>query len=158
DRGYGPFTEQAAGINIVWLQLVFYIMAVPLLSVAVLLRESDRNERTARENHRRMQELAGRLILLQDEERRRVTGELHDSLGQSLALLRVHVDNAIRETSDRGVLFERLEGIATLAALANEEMRDITHNLRPYELDRLGLSEAIRSVVKRLADSSPIEF
>jgi signal transduction histidine kinase len=133
-------------------------MSTPLLSVAVILRESDRNEKQVRENHRRMQELAGRLVGLQDKERRRIAAELHDSLGQTVALLQLQSTKCLHEMKDRGKLFEQLEGIATLASLANNEIRDITHNLRPYELDRLGLSQAVQALVERLADSTSIEF
>jgi len=158
DQGLGPFAGHPPDSHLLWIQLVFYAMSVPLLGVAVLLKESNRNEQIARENHRQMQELAARLIHLQDEERRRIAGELHDSLGQSLALIRIRLDKLMTERPTGDIKSEELNDIAAMAARANEELRGIAHNFPIYELDRIGLEHAIESMIQRLADSTPVEI
>jgi len=55
------------------------------------------------------------------------------------------------------LLRQRLDEISGVASQAIEEVRQITHGLRPYQLDRLGLTHAIRATVSRNANS-PILF
>jgi len=158
EKGQGPFAGHPPDSHILWIQLVFYATSIPLLGVAVLLRESNRNERIARENHKQMQELAGRLIHLQDEERRRIARELHDSFGQTLALMRLRLETLIKNSDEKGVEPDELAEVSALVASANEDLHVMAHNYPIYELDRLGLAHAIQSVIHRLADSPPVEI
>ena len=57
---------------------------------------------------------------------------------------------------DRAI--EQLEEICATAASAIREVREIAHNLRPYELDRLGLVPAIESMIERLSASTTINL
>lgn len=116
----------------------------------------DVTERTKSE--RAVREMTGRLIRLQDEERRRVAAELHDGLGQSLAIIKNRVAICRRDTSDVERVSEQLEEISATAASAIEEVREIAHNLRPYELDRLGLAEAIESMVGKISDATSLHL
>jgi PAS domain S-box-containing protein len=105
-----------------------------------------------------MQQLTGRLLQSQDEERRRIAAELHDSLGQSLAIIKNRVMICLRAAFDEGRVREQLEEISATVTSAIDEVREITHNLRPYELDRLGLVAAIKSMIRKVSDSSSIRF
>ena len=109
-------------------------------------------------SERALRELTGRLIHLQDEERRRIAAELHDGLGQSLAIIRNRATICLRDTSDGDRVSEQLEEISATAASAIDEVREIAHNLRPYELDRLGLAEAVKSMVSKVSDSTSIRL
>src|SRR5207249_10930817 len=51
-----------------------------------------------------------------------------------------------------------LEEIGSVMTRSIEEVREIAHNLRPYQLDRLGLTKAIRSLVGTISESSGISF
>ena len=114
---------------------------------------------TSRKNNQHaLQQLTGRLLMLQDEERRRVAAELHDSLGQSLAIIKNRAKVGLRAPIDQDRVTEQLEEIAETATSAILEVREIAHNLRPYELDRLGLGVAIESMVERVSDTTPIEL
>ena len=95
---------------------------------------------------------------MQDEERRRVAGELHDGLGQSLAIIKNRVIICQRTTSDAEQVKEQLDEISATATSAIEEVREIAHNLRPYELDRLGLVAAVQSMIERVAGSTAINL
>lgn len=53
---------------------------------------------------------------------------------------------------------EQLEEIAATATASIIEVREIAHNLRPYELDRLGLVAAIESMIERVSDSTAIKL
>lgn len=97
------------------------------------------------------------LIRSQEDERKRIAGELHDSLGQHLMLIKTSTKLAQQAGESGGTQGERLEEIASIASDAIGEVRNITANLRPTELDRVGLRAAMRAMVERVADHTEIE-
>ncbi len=100
--------------------------------------------------------LAGKLIALQEEERSRVAAELHDGIGQSLAIIGNRVKRCLDEVGDRADIREQLEEMTEAVTAAINEVREIAHGLRPYELDRLGLKNAVESMIEQVRDSSGI--
>ncbi len=131
------------------------------LLIVALIVQRERRRRAEREQHKAdqsLQQLTGRLLLLQEEERRRVAAELHDGLGQSLAIIKNRATICLRNPSDHQQVQEQLDEISATATSAIEEVREIAHNLRPYELDRLGLVAAIESMIGRVADSTSINL
>jgi signal transduction histidine kinase/ligand-binding sensor domain-containing protein len=101
------------------------------------------------------------LIYSQESERRRISAELHDSLGQRLILIKNHALILLRLDPDAAHADERrqaIEDITTEASHAIDETRAISYNLRPFQLDRLGLSKAIEALVKSTARATEIEF
>jgi signal transduction histidine kinase len=102
--------------------------------------------------------LAGRLLMLQDEEQQRVAAELHDGLGQNLAIIKNRAIIGLRDQTSQDQAREQLEEIAATATASIVEVREIAHNLRPYELDRLGLVAAIESMIERVSDSTAIKL
>jgi signal transduction histidine kinase len=140
---------------------VISLCGVQTMLIATLLVQRAQRRRAERERHtadQTLRLLTGRLLLLQDEERRRVAAELHDGLGQSLAIIKNRVTMCLRTASDREQVKEQLDEISATATSAIEEVREIAHNLRPYELDRLGLVAAIESMLGRVADSTSIQL
>ena len=93
-----------------------------------------------------------------EDERRRIAVNLHDSLGQTLLVIKNHAILAIQRPPEESGLRQRLDEISGATSQALEEVRRITHGLRPYQLDRLGLSQAIRASVSRAAANCSILF
>jgi signal transduction histidine kinase len=93
----------------------------------------------------------------QEIERHRIAANLHDSLGQSLLIIKNQARMAMQPVTDESVQ-RRLDEISGVASQAIKEVRQITHDLRPYQLDTLGLTQAIRAVIQRVAENSPILF
>jgi len=102
------------------------------------------------------QRLTSKLLMMQDEERQRIAGELHNGLGQSLAIIRNRATLSLRDDTPVEFMQEQLREISATAAAAAIEVRQIAHNLRPYELDRLGLISAIEAMVQRVSESTTI--
>jgi signal transduction histidine kinase len=109
-------------------------------------------------NEQTLQHLTARIFMLQDEERQRVAAELHDGLGQSLAIIKNRAQMGLRSQADPDRMMEQLEEISATATASILEVREIAHNLRPYELDRLGLGAAIESMVERVSNSTSISL
>ena len=93
-----------------------------------------------------------------EDERRRIAINLHDSLGQILLAIKNQAVLAMHHAPDEPGLRQRLDEISGASSQAIEEVRQITHGLRPYQLDRLGLTQAIRAAVGLAAESGSILF
>jgi signal transduction histidine kinase/ligand-binding sensor domain-containing protein len=115
----------------------------------------------ARETARRRaaeESFTRQLIESQERERSRIADELHDSLGHGLLVIKNRASLAVSQPSDPTRLVQHLREVSTMATEAIREVRSIARNLRPFQLDELGLTKSISSVVRNLADSSDIEF
>jgi len=102
--------------------------------------------------------LPHRIIEAQENERRRVARELHDGVSQLLASVRFRllaVESWLHDRADDTLRREVTRAKSYLAA-ALREVRAISHNLRPRELDDLGLVAAIQSAAADLEEHSPL--
>ena len=107
------------------------------------------------------QAFSRQLIASQEAERKRIAAEMHDSLGQRLVviknlaylLLRAKKD-APADDSDAQTITE----ISDEASSAIAETREISYNLRPFQLDRLGLTKAIEAMIRTTGIASGIRF
>ena len=93
---------------------------------------------------RELSELSGRLIHAQEEERTRIARELHDHLGQRMALLQINVERFEQDTAElSSKARQELNNIAELTEECSSELHDISHQLHPSRLDTLGLVAAL---------------
>ena len=104
-----------------------------------------------------LRDLSSRLLKMQDEERRRIARELHDSAGQILVALSMNLTSLASEANAAGphsikVVKESLGLIDELSM----EVRTISHLLHPPLLDEVGLSSALRMYLDGFADRSNI--
>ncbi|MEQ1762696.1 MAG: PAS domain S-box protein [Pyrinomonadaceae bacterium] len=116
------------------------------------------NREELRTSRDEIQRLAARLITLQEEERARVAAELHDGIGQSLAIIRNRVKRCLDEVDSSTQVVDQLEEIGEAVSTAIDEVREIAYGLRPYELDRLGLKNAIESMIEAIAETSTVRI
>jgi signal transduction histidine kinase len=108
--------------------------------------------------HAAQQEFSRQLINSQERERKRIAGELHDSLGQQLLIIKNWAVLALGSLDGQKTVQEPLGEISSTASHAIDEMRGIAYNLRPYQLEKLGFTAAIRGLAARVAASSHIQF
>jgi len=101
------------------------------------------------EQQRRVLELSRRLLDAQDEERRRISRDLHDETGQSLLALRLYLEMGLRE-AHRPQARMWLEKGLNLVDSSVAELRRILAQLSPLLLDELGLEAALRLELRRL--------
>ena len=126
------------------------------LSQALRSLESEVDVRAQREEQ--LRHLSVRLMTMQDEERRRIARELHDSTGQTLAAIKMTV--ASLEFSDPGnvALSRQLENINALVDDALREIRTTSYLLHPPLLDEVGIASAARWFVEGFAQRSGIQM
>jgi signal transduction histidine kinase len=105
-----------------------------------------------------IRQLSSRLLQMQDEERRRIARELHDSVGQIVAALGMNL-SAIQRESDHlspeaaGDVVES----SNLVAELSRQIRTISHLLHPPLLDEVGLVSALQHYVEGFAERSKIQ-
>ena len=96
-----------------------------------------------RSRTRELQELSWQLMRLRDEERRHVARELHDSAGQSLAVLAIEVDQLLQKASNPPELTAGIEQIRQTVRQLHSDIRTTSYLLHPPLLDESGLQAAI---------------
>ncbi len=94
------------------------------------------------------------LIESQEQERKRIAQEMHDSLGQELLVIKNRAVMGLKTASAESREKKQLEQISDGATNVLKLVRTISHNLRPPELDRLGLTETIRSILLTIHDAT----
>ena len=112
----------------------------------------------ARREQESHEEFTRSLFASQEQERRRIAAELHDSLGQNLLLVKNHAHLALTRGEPPPEPRRQLEAIDRLAELSIDEVRHIAHDLRPYQIDHLGLTRAIAAMIDKAAASTGIVF
>jgi len=101
-----------------------------------------------------LRRLSVRLMTMQDQERRRIARELHDGLGQELAVAKMVLDSATQQqAAQSGVCGEA----SNIIDRAIKQVRTLSHLLHPPLLDEVGLLSAITWYVEGLAERSGIQ-
>lgn len=138
-----------------WEQRVVQVAAVAL-AVALLAYAAGRKIKNLRQAGERRAEVARRILEAEERERKRVASELHDGLGQNLLVMKNLASLAGRWLPAENSAVAQFKEIADAAGQALAEVRSISRALRPPELDRLGLTKAVRAMASRIAESSEV--
>ena len=94
-----------------------------------------------------------RLIIAQEADRKRIAGELHDSIGQTLLYIR----NRLRRLREKPVSSADLDEVTSVAGNSIDEVRTIAQELHPHQLERLGLKTGLEDLVHKLTMSSDLK-
>jgi signal transduction histidine kinase len=111
-----------------------------------------RRERAARRSRAAQEEFSRQLIDSQEHERRRIAGELHDGLGQELLVIKNRALLALQRDGLDPAVREQVERISDIASQSLEGVRTLAHALTPRQLEHVGLSEALRSMIRSVTD------
>ncbi len=109
-----------------------------------------------KERHAMQEEFSRRLIDAQENERSRIAAELHDSLGQNLLVIKNDALLALDAGPGKQEVSDRLNDISDVSTQTIGEVRDIALDLRPYHLDKLGLTTSIESIIRRSSESGTL--
>ena len=111
-------------------------------------------ERRATETQ--VRELLGQLVNAEEDERRNLSRELHDSLGQHLTALTLGLRAVQEDPALPITLRERLAQLREVTRRLDDDVDRLSYQLRPALLDDLGLNEALRELAGTWADDSGI--
>jgi signal transduction histidine kinase len=154
----GVWNEQGASLAIrvipAWWQTLWF-QGGALAAGIGLVGLGVRSRFVRLKRRRAEQDLFSRQLLAsQEAERKRIAGELHDGIGQTLVVIRSRAELGLRDGSDPAEARRHMEEILEATGDGIAEVREVAYNLRPYQLDRLGLTRAIEALVEQAAASS----
>jgi two-component system sensor histidine kinase UhpB len=185
-HGLGPFATQSAEMNALSVQLFLILTSLPLMFLAALIKERERAQDAASQkqvrlevaldaaqkasqalsvsqeklhlSHNQIRKLLGRLINVQEAERRRISRELHDDLNQKIATLSMSISRLKRNVPMQDVeLIAELEQLRQTANALTNEVRRLSHQLHPAVLEHLGLVTALESYIAGFTDEEKID-
>jgi two-component system NarL family sensor kinase len=146
-HGVALFPHSDQERNLLALQLFLTGISIPILLLGALIDELRRAERTTRD-------LNASLVRAQDEERRRIARDLHDSTGQNLiaaTLIAGRIEHALPASARPAFL--QLEDMLQQSI---REIRTVSYLLHPPLLDEAGLGLAVRNFVEGFSERSRI--
>jgi signal transduction histidine kinase/ligand-binding sensor domain-containing protein len=152
----GVWNETGAIIKIVKLPyfyqtkwfIVLSILAVALIIGLIFYLRISRLRKIAEQQT----EYSRRLIESQEAERKRIASELHDGLGQSLAIISNRATMGKNKSEEAEFVSREFDEISQNALEALDEVQQITSNLHPQYLERLGLTKALKAMLAKLSD------
>jgi PAS domain S-box-containing protein len=107
------------------------------------IQERRETQRKLYASEKSLRQLSKHLLRTQDEERRRIGRELHDSLGQSLAAMKINLDTLSAIVDPEKVAGQKVAECIQLAETGIKEVRTISYLLYPPMLEEMGLKAAI---------------
>jgi signal transduction histidine kinase len=185
-HGFGPFATQSAEMNALSVQMFLILASLPLMFLAALIKERERAQEVAlqkeqrlelaldsaqqasgalsesqeklHQSHNQVRKLLGRLIDVQEAERRRISRELHDDLNQKIATLSMNISQLKRNVPmPDGALISELDQLRETASDLTNEVRRLSHQLHPAVLEHLGLVKALESYIASFAHEEQID-
>ena len=126
--------------------------------VAREVTEIMETNRSLRESEASLRSLCARILQLQDQERRRIARDLHDTTGQELAVIVMSLKHLSNSLDQPG--FDARKAIAEVSELArqvNDEIRTLSYLLHPPLLDEFGLGYALKWYVEGFNKRSGID-
>ena len=107
------------------------------------------------ESQRRLEAVSRRLVHAQEIERRSLAHELHDEVGQVLAVVRLNLQALEAESQEESAT--AIRSCLDILDAAIAQMRNLSRDLRPSLLDNLGLVPALRSFIDQKAQQAPFD-
>ncbi|HXQ71676.1 MAG TPA: two-component regulator propeller domain-containing protein, partial [Pyrinomonadaceae bacterium] len=158
----GVWNRTGASVNVIvrapfWRRWWFWLVcSIAVISIAGIVIGSRLTQ--LKRKHLEREAFSRRLIESQEAERKRLAGELHDSLAQILMIVKNWALIGLNSIAEDNPAREHLTEISENASLAIEEVREISRNLRPRQLEMIGLTNTIEQMVRHIRSSTDIEF
>ena len=125
--------------------------------VARITSENSRLIERVAESERRFRRISRGVLRLQEEERSRISRDLHDGIGQLLTALKIQLELLERDSAGLTEVAARIASSSELAETALAEVRQLSHVLRPQMLDELGLEPTLRWLARTFQKRTGIE-
>ena len=130
-----------------------------VVSVARDVTEQEKIGQQLAQQSKRLRAVSRRLVEIQEAERRRLSGELHDLLGQNLTALGINLD-IVRGELPSGAnksVSDRIISMRTIVGEMVDTVRMVLSDLRPASLDNYGLAGALHSYAQIFSDRTQFE-
>lgn len=137
-----------------------YILLQGLAGQAATAIENARLYTKLQENQEKLRELHHQVLTAQEEERRRISRELHDEIGQALTGLKMKLEMILNLSCLHSAVRSELINVVAILNEALDQTRNIAYDLRPPGLETLGLQPALISYCRTFSSrvGIPINF
>jgi len=117
-------------------------------------------EKNLKNREEELQALGGKLISAQEDERRRISRELHDDMNQRLAVLALNIQSAQKKKGTLPLMDQTLQKLYDGVSSLSDDVRHLAYQLHPSILDDLGLEVTLRSFVDDFSkwEGIPVTF
>jgi len=115
-------------------------------------------ERSIQASEAILSSISGRLIEAQEQERRRIARELHDDIGQRLALLGLSIAQLQQRFPNASELYSVLGGLQQHTSELAVDIQSLSHELHSSRLQYLGLATAMKGFCRELGDQQKVEI
>jgi PAS domain S-box-containing protein len=144
-------TSSGKSINVEFVSNIYQVNGDRVVQCNIRdITKRRRAEEKLKEYSRQLQVLSRRLVAAQETERRNIARELHDEIGQALTVIQLNLQTLLLSSITKGLL-PRLRDSLDVVDRVQQQVRDISLNLRPMILDDLGLEPALRWFSRRQA-------
>ncbi len=134
-HGREPFPDASMTQNVLSLQILFCMVALPMMFLATVMDEQRRTQASLRK-------ITGDLIEAQEQERHRIGRELHDDINQRLAMLAIELEGIPDSPSE---IRSRLQEVRKHATEISNDVQALSHELHASKLEHLGVVAGIKS-------------
>lgn len=141
-----------------WWQRWWFRGLSVLIVIGIIAFGVNRKFVNIKKEKKQQQDFARKLIESHENERKKISAELHDSISQDLVIIKNSANIGLNNSTSNPDLSKFFKQISDVSASALSNVRAISHNLRPVELDKLGLTETIKSIIELVSSSSEIEI
>ncbi len=144
-----------------WLEsntvLISWMGRPAILSFLINITERKRAEDEIRQSHERLRTLATELSLAEEKERRRLANNLHDHIGQSLAIMKIKL-GPLREVLAANGMEEEYDYIKAVIERTIRHTKSLTFQLSPPELYTFGFEATVESLGEQVQKEHRISF
>jgi signal transduction histidine kinase len=119
--------------------------------------ERAKNIEALRQSERQLRVLSSKLMDAQENERKRLAHELHDSIGASLTAVKFGLERELRRAESKTADLDKplIEQLVEIVETTIKDLKRIYGNLRPLILDDLGVLPAIRALIRQFSEVKP---
>lgn len=149
--GREPFPYVSMAQNVLSLQILLCVIAVPLMFLSAVMAEARRTQDSLRR-------ISGSLIEAQEQERHRIARELHDDVVQRLALLSLELEGVQEDIPDVALeLRTRIGALGNQTTQIADDVQLLSHELHSSKLEYLGIVGAAKNFCKEFSERQKVE-
>ena len=150
-HGREPFPYVSMAQNVLSLQILLCVVAVPLMFLAAVMAEARRTQDSLRR-------ISGSLIEAQEQERHRIARELHDDVVQRLSLLSLELEEVQEDIPDSASeLRTRIGTLGNRVTQIVEDVQSLSHELHSSKMDYLGMVGAAKNFCQEFSQRQKVE-
>jgi signal transduction histidine kinase len=152
------WSEVTSTINKMYLQIALIGFAMTIAAFFLAISLSRNVLETIENMYNKLNSLSLKILTTQENERKRISTNIHDGLGQILTVIKWKIDSFSSTEPNNNFNPENLSEIKNLINNGIKEIRNISNDIKPLEIELNGTFNAIEENIQNISKISPIQF